>query len=343
IEAVTGQVLFEENADAIGYPASVIKLLDLLIVLEEVRRGTLALTDPITITAEAARMGGSQVYLKEGERFSVEELLYALIVQSANDAAMALALHVGGSRAAFLERMNRRAQELGLTASRFYSVHGLPPGRGQEFDVTTARDMALLARAVTQHQETFRYTSTREHPFRDGSFIVRTHNHLLGSVPGCDGLKTGYIRAGGYSIAATAERNGLRIITVVLGSKQRKVRDLKARTLLDLGYQRAKALGLPPSMPLAAGKAAPSSTAGAGAGAAAVGTAAAPADGRQPAGGGAETGTGSTSPAPPIAVPQVPRLPSLGSPALWGAGGLLTGLLLGYLIFGRLARRRTLL
>lgn len=361
IEAVTGQVLFEDNADAIGYPASVIKLMDLLLVQEAIQRGALALEDAVPVRADAARMGGSQVYLKEGEVFTVDEMLFALIVQSANDAAVALAQHVAGTKVAFVEQMNRRAAELGMKATRFHSVHGLPPGRGQEFDVSTARDLALLARAVVQQPLTFRYTATREHPFRNGSFIVRTHNHLLGSLAGCDGLKTGYILAGGYSIAATAQRDGVRLVAVVLGSKERKVRDLKTRELLNLGFQKAKELGLPPAASLQGTAASPAAGSGSRV-APAAGAAAgdpAPATGAATAGGTKGTGTGTGSagdpalgmgaadaPAPGTegmpAGPTGPSLPSLSSPAAWGVGGLVLGLLLGYFFFGRSAKRRLL-
>ena len=128
VDAATGKVLFEDNADAKGYPASVTKLMVLLVILDAVDSRHLTLDEPVTVTAESAKIGGSQVYLKEGEVFSVDELLYALIVQSANDAATALAIHYAGSKDAFVGLMNRRAREIGMTSTVFHSVHGLPPG-----------------------------------------------------------------------------------------------------------------------------------------------------------------------------------------------------------------------
>lgn len=236
MDADDGKILHEENAQVKAYPASVLKLMDLLLVLEAIEQGRLSLTEMVQVTKEAAEMGGSQVYLDPKEQFSVEDLLYALMVQSANDAAVALATRVGGSKAGFVAMMNQRAQELGMTSTRFHSVHGLPPATGQQVDVTTAHDLAILCRALAQKPEVFKYTRTTEREFRGGEFIMRTHNHLLKQVNGCDGFKTGYFRAAGFSIAATAQRNGVRIITIVLGSEDRKIRDNKAIELMEKGF-----------------------------------------------------------------------------------------------------------
>ncbi|MBI5683951.1 MAG: D-alanyl-D-alanine carboxypeptidase [Verrucomicrobia bacterium] len=240
VDAATGSVLFEDKADAKGYPASVLKLMDLLIILEKIQQGQLNLNDQVPASAKASKTGGSQVWLAEKESFTLDEMLYALMVQSANDAAVALAEKVAGSTEAFIDLMNQRAQQLGMTSTRFASVHGLPPSGGQEHDVTTARDLSVLCRELLKHKETLRYTSMRERPFRPDqgkkTVIMRTHNHLLGSVEGCDGLKTGYITEAGYSIAVTAQRKGRRVIAVVLGSADRKVRDAKAAELLSKGF-----------------------------------------------------------------------------------------------------------
>ena len=236
INAANGDTLFEDRADTVIYPASVLKLMVFFIVLEQVEQGILKLDTMVQVTKEAAQMGGSQVYLDSKEQFSVEDLIYALIIQSANDAAVALATHVAGSKDGFVALMNKKAQELGMKDTRFYSVHGLPPSEGQKVDLTTARDLAILCRELIKNPETFRYTGTREREFRDGKFIMRTHNHLLATVDGCDGFKTGYFRAAGFSMVATAERRGVRIIAIVLGSKDRKVRDAKAKELLSKGF-----------------------------------------------------------------------------------------------------------
>ncbi|HOI41973.1 MAG TPA: serine hydrolase, partial [Elusimicrobiales bacterium] len=142
VDAETGGTVFEENADAECYPASIVKLMDLLIILERVGEKSLDLQEPVTTTAETSRIGGSQVYLAENETFTVEELLYALMVQSANDAAVALALHVAGSTEGFVRLMQEKADKLGMTSTRFASVHGLPPDKGKEPDLSTPRDLA---------------------------------------------------------------------------------------------------------------------------------------------------------------------------------------------------------
>src|SRR5437867_1991022 len=240
VDAASGKVLLEDHADARGYPASVLKLMDLLIILEKVVQRQVSFQDAVPVSAKAARTGGSQVWLAEKESFSVDEMLYALMVQSANDAAVALAEKVAGTTEAFVQLMNSRAKELGMNSTVFHSVHGLPPGAGQAHDVTTARDYALLCRELLKHKDTLRYTSTRERPFRPNagnkSLVMRTHNHLLGQVEGCDGFKTGYIAQAGYSMAVTASRNGQRVIVVVLDSADRKVRDAKATELLAKGF-----------------------------------------------------------------------------------------------------------
>ena len=246
VDAATGRVLFEDQADAKAYPASTLKLMDLLIVLEMVQHRRLSLQDPVTVSARASKIGGSQVWLAEKEVFTVDELLYALMVQSANDAALALAEKVAGTPEVFVELMNQRARTLGMTNTVFHSMHGLPPSAGQEHDVTTARDFARLSREVLRHPDALRYTSTRERPFRPNAgkktVVMRTHNHLLGAVEGCDGLKTGYFLEAGYSLAATAARQGQRVVAMVLGSTEWKVRDAKATELIARGF-----LALPPA------------------------------------------------------------------------------------------------
>lgn len=239
IDAASGRLIVEDHPDAKGYPASMIKLMNLLIVLDGIRAGHLSLDDPVTVSARVSKMGGSQVYLKEKEVFPVEELIYAMMVQSANDAALALATHYTGSEPVFVELMNKKARKLGMKNTKFYSVHGLPPSRGEKPDVTTARDMALLSRElVMNYPETLKYTSTTVRKFRLDApepFIMRTHNHLLKDFDGCDGLKTGYFYAAGFSIAATAQKNDARAIVVVLGSPASKERDKQARVLLSKG------------------------------------------------------------------------------------------------------------
>ena len=236
IDADSGKTLFAENVDAKVYPASVLKLMDLYVILDRIEHGALKLDDMVAVTVEAAKTGGSQVYLDPKEQFPVEDLIYALMVQSANDAAVALATHIAGSKDGFIALMNQKAQELGMKNTRFHSVHGLPPSDGQEPDVTTARDFAILCRELAKRPEALKYTSTQTKGFRENKFIMRNHNKLLTQVAGCDGFKTGYYQAAGFSIAATAKKGGVRIITLVMGSKDRKVRDAKAMELLAKGF-----------------------------------------------------------------------------------------------------------
>jgi serine-type D-Ala-D-Ala carboxypeptidase (penicillin-binding protein 5/6) len=241
VDATSGKVLFEDKADLKGYPASMLKLMDMLIVLEKLQQGQLSLQDQVVTSAKASGVGGSQVWLAEHESFTLEEMLYALMVHSANDVAVAISEKVAGSTEGFVQLMNQKAKQLGMNSTMFNSVHGLPPSAGQQYDVTTARDFAILCRElVLKHPEVLTYTSTRTRPFRPGvpnkTVVMQNHNHLVGTLDGCDGLKTGYIYAGGFCIAVTAQRDSRRVIAVVLGSVDRKVRDKKASELVAKGF-----------------------------------------------------------------------------------------------------------
>ena len=236
IDAESGKVLFADHPEKTVYPASVLKLMDLYIVLTRLQNGQLSLKDMVQVTPEAARIGGSQVYLDPTEQFSVEDLLYALMVQSANDAAAALAIHIAGSKQAFVDLMNTTAQELGMHKTRFYSEHGLPPAKGQKPDETTAEDLAILCQKLVKMPEALKYTSTVTRPFRNGTFTLQSHNKLLGGSLGIDGLKTGYFYLAGFSIALTANHDGHRVIALVMGSTDRKTRDAKALELLANGF-----------------------------------------------------------------------------------------------------------
>lgn len=249
IDAATGKVLFEDQADAKGYPASMLKLMDLLIVQEKLEAGQISLQDQVPVSAKASKTGGSQVWLAEKESFTLEDMLYALMIQSANDAAVAIAEKVGGTTEGFVDLMNKKARDLGMTATLFHSVHGLPPSAGQENDVTTPRDFSRLCAQLLKHPDILRYTSARERPFRPNvagkTVVMRTHNHILGSVEGCDGLKTGYTVSAGYSISVTAARNGQRVIVVVMGSQDLKTRDAKAKEILAKAFAQMGASGAP--------------------------------------------------------------------------------------------------
>lgn len=242
IDAATGNVLFEENADVVSPPASVTKLMTFMVVHDKLKAGTVALDTPVTITAAEANIGGTQVYLKEKEVFPVEELIYAMLIQSANDAATALARVTAGSKEVFVELMNAKARELGMTHTTFRSPHGLPPSDRKltDSDLTTARDLSILCRELLVHTDVLKYSSVKQRDFGparpQGPMHMINHNHLLGKIAGVDGLKTGFTNGAGFCLAATAERNGRRIITVVMGSPDKVTRDLHVGELLEKGF-----------------------------------------------------------------------------------------------------------
>lgn len=245
MENSSGEVLFEHNAHDPRPPASMIKMLVAYVTMKKVNEGVVNLEDVISASAYASKIGGSQVYLKQGEQFTLQQLLEALMIQSANDAAVAIAEHIGGSPEGFVELMNQQAQELGMNETRVASPHGLPPGKGQEADVTSAYDMALLARAIIRDFPRLHELSGQsEGSFRDGTFGMRNHNDLVRNYPGCDGIKTGYYREAGFCVTATAQRNNVRMIAVTMGCDTKKDRAAETARLLSLGFAQFKALKL---------------------------------------------------------------------------------------------------
>lgn len=255
IEARSGEVLFEDNADYVGPPASVTKLMTFLVVKDAIRSGRLTLKTPVTTTAADSRIGGTQVWLKEGEVFEVEELLTAMMIQSANDAAHALAHAAAGSREAFVEAMNARARALGMSNTTWRTPHGLPASsrRIDEGDVTSPRDLATLSRALIAETDILRYTSVPLAYFGQGKrekpVMMDNHNNLVGKVRGVDGLKTGFTRSAGFCLAATAERDGRRLIAVIMGSPSSKERDVKMAELLENGFAKLPPLPTKPERP----------------------------------------------------------------------------------------------
>ncbi|MFP6583322.1 MAG: D-alanyl-D-alanine carboxypeptidase family protein [Candidatus Hydrogenedentota bacterium] len=235
VEAETGLVLHEENADIVRPPASMIKLMAMLLVSEGIDEGRWTLEQPIIASRKAQHMGGTQVYLEAGDSHTLEQLMQAVSVASANDATMAVAEGLWGSEEAYLEAMNVRAAELGMSSSEFHSVHGLPPDRGEEFDKTTARDMALLGRACARHERIMAWTNLRSIQFREGEPRKYTTNKLMRRRDDMDGMKTGYIRAAGFCITATLKKDGVRVISVVMGHPDKMERFRLAERLLDEG------------------------------------------------------------------------------------------------------------
>jgi D-alanyl-D-alanine carboxypeptidase (penicillin-binding protein 5/6) len=225
MDARTGQILASENEHMKRPPASVVKLMVAYIVLEKLAKNEVKLTDPVKVSREAARMGGSQVYLAEGESFSLDEMMKALMVASANDAAYAIAEHIGGSKEAFVSLMNEKAKALNMADTEFHSVHGLPPSKDQSPDLSSCNDLALLSRALLKFPKILEYTSIKTEGFRNGKLTMNNHNKLLFRMSEVDGLKTGFYRETGFNISATARKNDLRLIVVVMGSPSGRIRD----------------------------------------------------------------------------------------------------------------------
>jgi D-alanyl-D-alanine carboxypeptidase (penicillin-binding protein 5/6) len=198
------------------------KMMLMLLVAEKVQRGEMSWEEKIAISAEAAKMGGSQVFLEPGETFTLAELMQAIVIHSANDASLAVAEAVAGSREEFVDLMNTRAAELGMKETTYHSPHGLPPGADQEADMTTAYDLALLAREIMKHPQLMQWADTAESSFRGGAFQLMNTNHLVRTTPWVTGLKTGYTREAGFCVTATAERNQMKLIAVIMGSPRKK-------------------------------------------------------------------------------------------------------------------------
>jgi D-alanyl-D-alanine carboxypeptidase (penicillin-binding protein 5/6) len=225
MEASTGKILEGANTHLRWPPASITKLMLALLVMEKLSANEIKLTDTVTASRDASKMGGSQVFLKEGETFPLEELMKAMLVASANDAAYAIAEFIAGSKDRCVDLMNEKAKALHMTDTEFRSVHGLPPSKGEEEDLTSPEDLATLARHLLKHRKLLEWTSARSEPFRDSTLIMINHNKLLGKVSSIDGLKTGFYNKCGYNIVATAKKGDFRLIVVVMGSPAAKVRD----------------------------------------------------------------------------------------------------------------------
>jgi D-alanyl-D-alanine carboxypeptidase len=231
LDADTGRVLSEDNADAPTYPASLAKLMTLYLTFGELNAGRLRLDQYLRVSVEAASRPPTKLGLQLGETVQVQDLILAIITRSANDAAAVLAEAQAGSEAAFAEHMTRKAQELGMTATVFRNASGLPDPEQR----TTARDMAKLALALYHdYPREYRFFAAREFDFR-GRIIIG-HDHLLDWYPGADGMKTGYIRASGFNLVTSAIRDGHRLIGVVLGGQSGGVRDREMAALLDQGF-----------------------------------------------------------------------------------------------------------
>ena len=247
MEKETGEILFEYNAHDKLEPASVTKVMTLLLVMEAIDGGLLSKEDTVQVSTRAASMGGSQVYLKEGGVMSVHDLLKAVTVASGNDASVALAEHLAGSESAFVERMNQRAHELGMADTTFLNCTGLPaPGH-----LTSAHDIALMSRElILNHPSIREYTTIWMDSLREGAFQLANTNKLIRFYEGATGLKTGSTDAAGFCISATAERDGMELIAVILKSTTGDTRTATAKSMLDFGFANYTVLEAKPSQAL---------------------------------------------------------------------------------------------
>ena len=233
MEKETGTILHEKNAREKLEPASVTKVMTILLIMEALDSGRIALEDMVTVSAHAAGMGGSQVYLEEGEQMSVGELLKCVVVSSANDAAVALAEFISGSEQAFVDAMNQRAAQLGMENTVFLNCTGLP----QEGHLTCAYDIALMSRElILRHPSVREYTTIWMDSIRDGEFGLSNTNRLIRYYQGATGLKTGFTDTALYCLSATAERDGMELIAVVMKAPTSEARFQAAKSLLDYGF-----------------------------------------------------------------------------------------------------------
>lgn len=233
MEKTTGEILFAQNEHEALEPASVTKIMTLLLTMDAIDSGAMAYDDVVTVSANAAGMGGSQVFLAEGEKITVEELLKSVCVSSGNDAAVALAEKVSGVTELFVEQMNNRAKGLGMDDTHFVNCTGLT-AKGH---VTSAYDIALMSRELlTKHPDIRRFTTIWTDTIRGGTFGLANTNKLIRFYDGATGLKTGYTTSAGYCISATAEREGMELIAVIMKGETADKRNTDAKALLNYGF-----------------------------------------------------------------------------------------------------------
>ena len=239
IEASTGKILFEKNADEKLEPASMTKMMSMLLIIENIENGVLKWNQKVTISENASKMGGSQILLETGEKMSVEDLFKGVAIASGNDAVVALAEALAGTEEAFVNMMNDKARELGLKNTHFKSPHGLD----EVNHYSSARDQSLIAKELVKHKKVMKFTSIYEDYLRENTnrkiWLVNT-NRLVRFYEGVDGLKTGYTKEAGYCLTATALKNGMRIIAVVMGEPDSKTRSKEISEMLDYAFAQYK-------------------------------------------------------------------------------------------------------
>ncbi|MGM9584861.1 MAG: D-alanyl-D-alanine carboxypeptidase family protein [Faecousia sp.] len=237
MDVTTGTVLYEANAHEPLAPASVTKVMTMLLIMEAVDSGKISLQDTVTASETAAAKGGSQIYLKAGETMSVSDMLKSIAVSSANDCACAMAEHIAGSEAAFVEAMNQRAKELGMRDTHFVNCTGLDDDDTAKQHRTSAYDIALMSRELLKnHPRIKEYTTIWMDTVRNGTFGLSNTNKLIRFYPGATGLKTGFTTGAGYCLSASAQRDGMELIAVVMGAPTSQARNAACKELLDYGF-----------------------------------------------------------------------------------------------------------
>jgi D-alanyl-D-alanine carboxypeptidase (penicillin-binding protein 5/6) len=271
MDAATGDTLLSANPDEISPPASMTKLMTYAVLVDKLQSGALTLQSRETVTAEDAKVGmirdSTAVWLRTNEVFTIDELIYAMMIQSANDASYMVGRIVGGNMPNFILMMNAKAKALGMVHSTFRTPNGFPAKsrRVADGDLTSPRDFALLCRYLVTHTDILRYTSVKSRPFgaqvRFPPTLMTNHNHLLGKVAGLDGLKTGFTNGAGFCLSATAQRNGRRIIVVMMDCPDAKTRDINVLKLIDQGFS-MPVVRRPTLAPAGASSAVPAGTPG---------------------------------------------------------------------------------
>ena len=237
MDAATGTILYEQNAHEALAPASVTKVMTMLLIMEAIDDGRIAWSDTVTASEAAAAKGGSQVYLKAGETMSVADMLKSIAVSSANDCACAMAEHIAGSESAFVEKMNQRAAELGMQDTHFVNCTGLDDDPEAKNHKTSAHDIAVMSRELlTKHPDIKKYTTIWMDTIRNGTFGLSNTNKLVRFYQGATGLKTGFTSQAGYCLSASAQRDGMELIAVVMGCESSSARFAACKAMLDYGF-----------------------------------------------------------------------------------------------------------
>jgi len=237
VEASTGEVILEKNAHEPRSIASVTKIMTMTLVMEAIEEGIIKLEDIVTTSENAAKMGGSQIWLEVGEQMTVSDMLKAVAIESANDAAVALAELISGTEEAFVSKMNEKAKMLGMNNTKFYNTNGLPGNNSEEDNVSSAYDVALMSIELLKYADIHQWLTTWIDTLRNGNNVLTNTNKLIKTYEGADGIKTGYTDRAKYCLSATAKRNNIRMISVILGADTSDVRFSEAGRLMDYGFR----------------------------------------------------------------------------------------------------------